>query len=573
MKPLNLRLRATNDTDAAFAGLNRNIQATNRQMSVMRTGFTSNRRMIQGFGFQISDVAIQLAGGQMAMLALTQQVPQVLQMFGAFGAVLAVIAAVTGSVAIAMSKMNKGLGDILPVTGVLSLQLEAIGVVLRTVGNAFVWFANLVVNNLDVILIAAGVVGAYFAAGFVTSVLAAQVAVVGFGGQVIILSGVVGVFGAVLRALPFMFIVTAITGVIYAILRLTKGAKESGGIINLTGDLIASVWRYIASEAKIMELTVRSALAGMMAGLAEFGNAAGSKLDGAFKGVYAGIRSGLQSIGVEIQDLSNAPPVYGVMFDPGEWSRRADVFNRQAEAAKTAGSGFADMTASWNALMAAWDKGAGTDFDLGDMFGGVGAIEGAAGGAAGGVDKLADSLTKVEDKLAPIKSAFSGFFKSILDGSANAVDALRTLGANLMSMVTDKLINNFVDKLFGGMGGMFGGLFGGGGFLGGAGGGGLYARGTSNASGGWATVGERGPERINMRPGAKVLPYSTNGGGVVVQIINNTPAQVSHEQTRGDDGRMIQRIVIQEMNRATLQGATDGAQRARFGNNVRKVNR
>jgi hypothetical protein len=71
--------------------------------SVNRLGsvFQRNKQAAQNFGFQIQDVAVQLAGGQNIMLVLSQQIPQLLGGFGALGAVIGAVLAVAGGMALA----------------------------------------------------------------------------------------------------------------------------------------------------------------------------------------------------------------------------------------------------------------------------------------------------------------------------------------------------------------------------------------------------------------------------------------------------------------------------------------
>jgi hypothetical protein len=151
-------------------------KVTRANGSMMR-GMSMNRRVIQGVGMQVSDFAVQMAGGQNAILAFTQNVPQVVQMFGAWGGVLAGLITVLGTLTLVLYNSGGAINDLLPMTGVLRSDFEALGRIVNDVKEIFFDFANLVVNNLDVILISVTILGTYMAGKWVFSFIAAKGAV------------------------------------------------------------------------------------------------------------------------------------------------------------------------------------------------------------------------------------------------------------------------------------------------------------------------------------------------------------------------------------------------------------
>ena len=80
-----LGITAQNSTAAAFRQARQNVQSLRQGVDGMGGTVLRNRRIIQQFGMQVSDLSVQIAGGQSAILALTQQVPQFVQGFGAVG--------------------------------------------------------------------------------------------------------------------------------------------------------------------------------------------------------------------------------------------------------------------------------------------------------------------------------------------------------------------------------------------------------------------------------------------------------------------------------------------------------
>lgn len=71
-----------------------------------------------------------------------------------------------------------------------------------------------------------------------------------------------------------------------------------------------------------------------------------------------------------------------------------------------------------------------------------------------------------------------------------------------------------------------------------------------------------------LQTGERVLSrgQSQGEGGVVVQIVNNTGADIKQERGRTSDGRELRRFIVQEMNQTITRGQVDGSMRTRFGN-------
>lgn len=104
MPPFHMDLTATDHATPVVQRLTQANQRLSQSIDAQGGFFTRNRRAMQQFGFQAGDVAVQVAGGQSAMLAFTQQGSQMLQFFGAGGALAGAFVAVIGSLAIALTK-------------------------------------------------------------------------------------------------------------------------------------------------------------------------------------------------------------------------------------------------------------------------------------------------------------------------------------------------------------------------------------------------------------------------------------------------------------------------------------
>lgn len=269
-KGLNFRLGAIYNGAPAFNRLNRdmsavrtNVRAAQPLMRSWNAGLNSNRRAVQQFGFQMSDFAIQIAGGQSAMLAFTQQGGQMLQFFGPAGALMAAFLAVFGSLAIAFTRSGKSLADLFPLMGVLQDEFRGLGEAIVVVRDILIDVTNVIVNNLDTILIAAALVAGYFAAQWVSSVVIAmvttgalsnvlratalsfQLAGVGTAAATLGTSALAGAMALLRTALLRLGIPALIIGLAYLIERFLAMSNVVGGVgemFKLLGDLVAEVF-------------------------------------------------------------------------------------------------------------------------------------------------------------------------------------------------------------------------------------------------------------------------------------------------------------------------------------------
>ena len=99
----------------SYASQMRNLQKTVDLGNVANLRFSQTlggsswRRQVQQAGMQVSDFAVQVAGGQSAILAFTQNAPQFVQNFGAIGGVLAAGITILGTLAFSYAKARKAL--------------------------------------------------------------------------------------------------------------------------------------------------------------------------------------------------------------------------------------------------------------------------------------------------------------------------------------------------------------------------------------------------------------------------------------------------------------------------------
>ena len=105
---INLNIKAANQTGAAFKGARSNMQGLQQQQFAAVKSSKMFQRSIQQAGMQVSDFAVQVGGGQSAILAFTQNAPQFVQSFGAIGGVIAAAISIGGVLALVWSRNREG---------------------------------------------------------------------------------------------------------------------------------------------------------------------------------------------------------------------------------------------------------------------------------------------------------------------------------------------------------------------------------------------------------------------------------------------------------------------------------
>lgn len=193
---------------------------------------------------------------------------------------------------------------------------------------------------------------------------------------------------------------------------------------------------------------------------------------------------------------------------------------------------------------------------------GLGIVEGAPAVNAA-MDGVADQLGKggLEASANSTRDAFKGVFSSIIDGSKSAQQALQ----DLLGSMADRFLSQAFDLIWGNLFPNANGNAFSGGRITAFAKGGIFTRPTTfGMRGGTGLMGEAGPEAIMplTRIGGRLGVAAQGGGGMVVQVINNTGAPSREERTRGPDGREMLRVVVGE---EIARGGLDKPMKGRFG--------
>ena len=429
-------------------------------------GLSANRRALQQAGFQVGDFAVQIAGGQNAMLAFVQQGGQMLQFFGVFGAVAAGLLTVVGTFVIVGMKTSGMFAGMANSIGALGAVLGPLMSVFTGLGHAFVWMANLILNNLDLILITAGVVGTYMAVGWVASWFMATNIVRSFMFTLImlgpveaasvigtsLLTGAMTALGVAMNLVPLVAMITAAVLLIKWFLQLAKGAGGFGAALGLLKNVAVEVFERI-----------RIAMGMLVPATNIVVNSIKIYFAGMWNGIMADATKPLQWLQdklLDLDDFMNGPnkgrgKATPVTFDRIDTSGLVAGLKTAQDSIKGLHDKLVAPMNSIKALMDAFRKGASDPIDIMSWFTG-GADDPKKG--VGGVKDALDEVKKLfDDTATAISASMMGEFTKIRKGTESLLDGVR----NVFNMVIDKAIELMMQPVFDGLASVItGGLFG-----------------------------------------------------------------------------------------------------------------
>jgi hypothetical protein len=418
MKGVNFTFMATNKAGPAMSSFQSGLRAVQKQTQQATTtnaswmkSMNANRRTIQQVGFQVTDLGVQLAGGQSAMLAFIQQGGQLLQFFGAGGAAAAALLTVFGTMALIIMRSGIALSELTPILGVLEEDFRTLAVVIGQAKEIMIDAINLIVNNLDTLLIAAGGFAIYFGGPWLMSIIAGSAAVTALRGVMLAtalsfrlggagaaamtlatstLTGVVNVLRVALMRLGLPALVIGLAYMIERIMTLREKTGSWAEVLKLLGDVAKGVWTGIIESAK----AIPDGLSGVWSSItSDFYNMV-SDLILAWSGMLNSMGNAIQGIMPGMADSLWASATDAIQSS----TRYAEAANAAADQSavsfKRAGE---TVTNAWAPAAAALQKikdilGTDTQVDIRDWFGGD---EAGADGAGGALEKLAKALEDV----------------------------------------------------------------------------------------------------------------------------------------------------------------------------------
>lgn len=459
VKGANFVIKGTNAAGPAMQQFNNQLQQVQRTTQRMapinqswNRGLSENRRAVQQLGFQLTDFTVQIAGGQNAMLAFIQQGGQMLQVFGPMGAVLATLLTVFGTLALVLGKSGQSLNEFIPLLGVLQVDLQFLVDAFRVFADYMIVFANLVANNLDVLLVAVGIwVGRWVAGLILTSS-----AVTGFGVTLATLGPVMGgvtiatqiLTGSLvaLRAVLMTVLpVALLIGVAWLVTKFIELVQATGSL----GAALRAVGQFATDTFFAMQLGAEGfsyAVVGVTEMIKSHFVAAFSYIAqkwGELVGWIAGkFNSMMETIGSDLR-MKVEPPKW--IADIGTAS--ADAAAASAKAFETSGwyidQSFGEVGRAWGDLTSTIKD---NPIDIRDMFkgGGGGALPG--GGGGGGKPEESDALKELKAQLQAAKALYEDFSKTVADGMMANWKAVVT-GAKSLKEAAIDMLGTVLDKV------------------------------------------------------------------------------------------------------------------------------
>ncbi len=538
---------ANSRTAAAFAKTRREMDGMRRATGRVSDSAKRNRRLIQQAGMQISDFSVQVAGGQSAILAFTQQFPQFIQGFGAVGGVAAGLITVLGSLALVLTNTGKGLSEIEPLMGFLREEFKLLTNVVVQARELFFDLANVLVNNLDLALGTIVALAGFMAGRWVASFVVARGVV---GALTASMVGLRAVARTVLRGT----IVGGIAFVISALIKVRQELGSWGAAWEVVGDLVRDFFDrlkksamlagdYIASLWRSMANSFNSALAGMARTWANFvqliadGVAAVPGISKIAEGVQRAAdraKAGLDEMEAGIQRISDLEKSVRQNIKQSfvkVWTEAGPAWTRLAKLIKST-----------------------TDVDVRTFFEDV---EVGAENGGGAVNKLNDKLTEAQKRMQSLadsmKSSFSEGIHSMVDGTKSFSDAVKGMARAVIKQLYDiivvqRIVGTFDVKTGKGRG-LVGGImkfFTGSGFFGRLNsfdGGGHTGRGARTGG-----VDGRGGFPAILHPNETVIDHTKIGssrGSVLVEVVGG-------DLTLSDDGTIMAQVRIQQAQTASF---------------------
>lgn len=612
---INLNIKAANQTGAAFKGARSNMQSLQQQQFAAVKSSKMFQRSIQQAGMQVSDFAVQVGGGQSAILAFTQNAPQFVQSFGAIGGVIAAAISIGGVLALMWSRNREGakslsdtvddlkkavdvsgssmrestkdVGDLAKQYGVLAKEARGALVALTNVANIDLMkklqisIRQIVGSISDMTKIDAMTFGLTTVP---TEAQKARVALKSFSGQM----------GLSTKDAKTLMSAMADLG-------NADGIENQVSKMSLLASVMESIWPNVKDMPDQMAMLYKNLSEAVVQGAA-FSNTMqqiASKYEdvlGSESGLLAASAGNLQyykerigtydklMIGYEDvlgseRGLTAAIIANNVLYEkrfatidnldafggPGRfiptdspaWGDNGGGGSKGKSDVEKMKEAYDSLLGSLSPAVAESQKFAKAQNTINSAMR-AGVIT--ADEASTAMEMLKYSTSELKDVMGTVESSMSSAFMSMVDGTKTAADAFRDMAREIIKklydiLVVQRLVGSFDGKTGTGLAGIIGGWMSGGGMFGNfTNVSGVRANGGGISAGSPYIVGERGPELIIPGKSGTVIPNSNLGGGGGNVTINNT---FTGGVTRADLGEMIPKIV-EASKRAVLDARKRG---------------
>lgn len=557
----------------ASAGMNQYGRTVSRSSTQMNRWA---RGALQQSGYQIGDFAVQVANGTNKLQAFGQQAPQLLQVFGPIGSIVGAAVAVFAAFGVIASKTGKNVENLGSAFGVLEGPLRSAVSGLIEIKNAFGSVLPVLRDNIDTIIIAAGLYVGWIGGKMVVASLAAATSTISLTGSftsvrfaiyhaaaagktwtatmltmklaALKLGSTLAAVGKImLKFLPVLVIV-GLAKAIELFMRLKEGAGGFGQAMKLVGDVALEVWQRIKDGMAIMAIGIAKHV---------------SEIRLMFVKAFAFVRDKWFALVSTIADTGVAKKFglfQGVKENAAEAVARsqeaiAEIENNISKLSEAGANKLGSMTApleSWRKLKDAIKAGT---VEV-EIFGAK--TEEESDKASKAMEEVHKTMQSVADN---IKESMSSAFMGIIEGTKSAGQAFAEMARSIIKKLYEVLV---IQQLVGsfnattgtgtGLAGMLmGGLTSGGGIFGGIAG--ARAMGGPVSTGKPYLVGERGPELFVPGRNGTVAANGSGSSGVVVNQTINIETGVS-QTVRAEIMALMPRIT-----EASKQAVYEGRRR------------
>ena len=601
---INLNIKAANQTGAAFKGARSNMQSLQQQQFAAVKSSKMFQRSIQQAGMQVSDFAVQVGGGQSAILAFTQNAPQFVQSFGAIGGVIAAVISIGGVLALVWSRNRK---ELKPTAEAMDDLSNSLGEYQRIADRGSMSTANMrkefgefsaEIKDLDGFLKSVSLSRVLDSLGTETAMFSRDLGDVtnaignlndkinqpkgkdfaGFkAGDILLLreeaermakalklttDQAVGLDRALAEVQKSKSIEAIRDASMGALVFLRSIRNATGELSPAMNTLAVELEKVLATSARISETNVKKGIAAAASSAAVLAKELGVSL---------GLASKILALGTKTDpSLDPRDPTYNATF--AEMQRIKNEYGKRSpfepdKNTKKGGGGSSGVDAlrkAYDSLLGSLSPAVAESQKFAKAQNTINSAMRAgvitADEASTAMEMLKYSTSELKDVMGTVESSMSSAFMSMVDGTKTAADAFRDMARDIIKklydiLVVQRLVGSFDGKTGTGLAGIIGGWMSGGGMFGNfTNVSGVRANGGGISAGSPYIVGERGPELIIPGRSGTVIPNSNLGGGGGNVTINNT---FTGGVTRADLGEMIPKIV-EASKRAVLDARKRG---------------
>ncbi len=173
---------AGKSAQSALRNVGKGLGGTSAASKRTAKSFRGLNNTVRNASFQFADMAVMLQGGMGVARTFATQLPQLLGGMGVLGAAIGAVVAIGFPMASMFAENDRAADALLGTFGILEPMMRAIADGMRQFAEIAIDGINLIINNLDRIVITAGVAAAAFGGPMVASFIAAKVAAFGLVG-------------------------------------------------------------------------------------------------------------------------------------------------------------------------------------------------------------------------------------------------------------------------------------------------------------------------------------------------------------------------------------------------------